>query len=191
MKKKIIVGSVVGVLLLGGALGVSAVSEPKVASSNDLITMDKAAEIATKKVDGVVESINLEKEKGRLVYEVDFDGPYGDDDDDIEVYVDAVSGEVVKVKNDDKNVSGTVKQTKSEQGTQKTASSKIITQEEAIAIATKDTPGKVIEVEYDDGEYEIEIHTDTHDVDFEIDARTGTILEKDVDRLDDDDRYDD
>lgn len=191
MKKKIIVGSVVGVLLLGGALGVSAVSEPKVASSNDLITMDKAAEIATKKVDGVVESINLEKEKGRLVYEVDFDGPYGDDDDDIEVYVDAVSGEVVKVKNDDKNVSGTVKQTKSEQGTQKTANSKIITQEEAIAIATKDTPGKVIEVEYDDGEYEIEIHTDTHDVDFEIDARTGTILEKDVDRLDDDDRYDD
>lgn len=64
--------------------------------------------------------------------------------------------------------------------------SKWISREEAIAIATKMTPGRVVEVELDDDEYEIEIITSTHEVSYEIDARTGRILEKDVDDLDDD-----
>ncbi|GIN63620.1 hypothetical protein J27TS8_36130 [Robertmurraya siralis] len=190
MKKKIIIFGVAGLLLLGGSLGVSAVSEQqsneKLQPNENLLSIDKVKEIAAAEVNGVIESVELDKKQGRLTYEVEIDGGYGDDDD-IEVYVDAYSGEVLKVKydDDDRIVTSTAKGTKTESAHTKTINGKVLTQEEAIAIATKDTPGKVVDVEYDDGEYEIEIHTDTHEVDFEIDARTGVILEKDIDRLDD------
>lgn len=189
MKKKIIIFGVAGLLLLGGSVGVSAVSEQqsneKLQSNANLLSIDKVKEIAAAEVDGVIESVELDKKQGRLTYEVEFDGGYGEDDD-IEVYVDAYSGEVLKVKyDDDRIVTPTPKNTKMESVHTKTTNGKRLTKEEAIAIATKDTPGKVVDVEYDDGEYEIEIHTDTHEVDFEIDARTGVILEKDIDRLDD------
>jgi uncharacterized membrane protein YkoI len=51
-----------------------------------------------------------------------------------------------------------------------------------IAIATKETPGKAVEIELDsnDGHYELEVQTDKYQVDYEIDANTGKILEKDI-----------
>lgn len=83
----------------------------------------------------------------------------------------------------------------------------VITREDAIAIALKAVPGAskkhVREVELDDRddrkpEYEVEIVFDGVKYEFEIHARTGAILEKDVDKTnsdrgnrDDDDRYDD
>ncbi|WP_187118882.1 PepSY domain-containing protein [Bacillus marasmi] len=73
-----------------------------------------------------------------------------------------------------------------------------ITKDEAIKIATDDTPGEVAKVELDDdGYYEIDVVTGQAKVEYKIDANTGEILSKehDDDRYDDDwyddDRYDD
>ena len=75
------------------------------------------------------------------------------------------------------------------------AKEKIISREEAIAIAEKEVNGKVysFELDRDDGrlEYEIELLTDKYEVEIEMDARNGKILEKDYDDLEDDDFYDD
>ena len=61
----------------------------------------------------------------------------------------------------------------------------IITKAQAIAIAQQKANGTVTKVEYesDDNEYEIEIKNGNTEYDFEIDARTGTILsyEEDID----------
>jgi len=201
MKKKIMVIGVAGVVLLGGALGVGAFSETTQGKDSELISMKKAEEIAVNEVGGVVESIELEKDDGRLKYEIDLRDENGNDD--IDVDIDAKTGEIIKVDRDDddrhrrtettssaqnnnvsqddaKSTSNTVVKSDTTQSTKQK-----LTKEEAIAIALKETPGKVIEVEYDDGEYDIEVRTETHEVDYEIDARTGKILEKDFDDLDD------
>lgn len=73
-----------------------------------------------------------------------------------------------------------------------------ITKDEAIKIATNDTPGEVVKFELDDSRYyEIDVASDKYKVEYKIDANTGEILSKefDDDRYDDDryddDRYDD
>lgn len=179
MKRKLIIAGVTGLVLIGGAISVAAYTEQEI--NKKVITLDKAEEIANSKVVGSIDSIELEREHGRLEYHVDVQGQNGEE---IEVEMDAVTGEVIKVKNDDDDNNNTVTTTNTTSGVK-------LTKEEAIAIATKDTAGKVVKFEYEEGQYEIEIHTDTHEIDFEIDAQTGRILEKDMDSFDDDDRYDD
>lgn len=61
-----------------------------------------------------------------------------------------------------------------------------ITQDEAIAIALKESPGTATKAELDDdNEYEIEIRDGDKEIDFEIDAMTGEIREMDTDFFDD------
>ena len=61
-----------------------------------------------------------------------------------------------------------------------------ITQEEAIAIALKESPGTVTKAELDDdNEYEIEIQDGNKEFDYEIDAVSGEIRERDTDFFDD------
>ncbi|MGI8383847.1 PepSY domain-containing protein [Robertmurraya sp. P23] len=61
-----------------------------------------------------------------------------------------------------------------------------ISQDEAIAIALKESPGTVTKVEIDDdNEYEIEIQDGDKEMDYEIDAMTGEIREMDTDFFDD------
>lgn len=53
--------------------------------------------------------------------------------------------------------------------------------------ARRDHPGEVLEVELDDGEYEIEIlRVDGRVVELTFDARTGRLLESEFDDQDDD-----
>ena len=67
--------------------------------------------------------------------------------------------------------------------------SKYITSKEAIAIALKQTPGTVTDVELDDDDgrayYEIEIEDGKYEYEYEIDAVTGKILDFEKDRDDD------
>jgi len=214
MKKNVLIIGVTGVVLLGGALGVGAFSDGTQEKASNLISTKKAEEIAVTEVEGTVESVELEKDDGKLKYEVDLHDQNGNDD--IDVDIDASSGEVIKVDrddddgDDDKKVqtetvsaqstqngkdddAGNSVTNVNEQGANAQATKLRITKDEAIAIATKETPGKVVEVDYDDGEYDIEIRTETHEIEYEIDARTGRIVEKEMDDLDDDDddRYDD
>lgn len=211
MKKNLLIIGVTGAVLLGGAVGVGAFSETTQEKESHFISMKKAEEIALTEVEGTIESVELEKDDGKVKYEIDIRDQHGNDDIDVEI--DATTGKVIKVERDDddkkvktetvsaesiKNshddaVSSTLSDKVNTQGTNTQSTKQRITKEEAIAIATKETPGKVVEVDYDDGEYEIEIRTETYKIEFEIDASTGRIIQKDIDDLDDDDddRYDD
>ncbi|MBP2241774.1 putative membrane protein YkoI [Cytobacillus eiseniae] len=185
-KRNVLIAGVAGFILLGGAIGVGALTDSTQGSGNNLMTVKKAEEKALNEVKGIIESVELENDNGQLKYEVEVQDLNGHDDIDIDI--DAKSGEVIKVdQGDDKNESKDAPIS-----IKKNDLTKKLTKNEAIAIATKETPGKVVDADYDDGEYEIEIHTATHEVEYEIDARTGQILEKDMEKFDDDDdRYDD
>ncbi|MCM3670328.1 PepSY domain-containing protein [Mesobacillus maritimus] len=195
-KRNVVIAGVAGLVLLGGAFGVGAFTEPVKPQDENLLTIEKAEEKALNEIDGTIHQVELEEDDGQLKYEVEVRDQNGNDDHEIEI--DAKSGNVMEVDREDdyesvpadlinKNAQQETKvanapNKKSDDNNQKTK----LTKEEAVAIATKATPGKVVEVEYDDGEYEIEIHTGKHEVDYEIDARTGKILEKDMDQFDDD-----
>lgn len=210
MKKNLLIIGVTGAVLLGGAVGVGAFSETTQEKESHFISMKKAEEIALTEVEGTIESVELEKDDGKVKYEIDIRDQHGNDDIDVEI--DANTGKVIKVERDDddkkvktETVSGqSIKNSQdddavssatiaSTQDVNAQATKQRITKDEAIAIATKDIPGKVVDVDYDDGEYEIEIRTETYKIEFEIDASTGRIIQKDIDDLDDDDddRYDD
>lgn len=63
-----------------------------------------------------------------------------------------------------------------------------ITKDDAIKIATDNTPGEVVKVELDDsGYYEIDVVSSQSKVEYKIDANNGEILSKELD----DDRSDD
>ncbi|MCA1321759.1 PepSY domain-containing protein [Bacillus tianshenii] len=68
-----------------------------------LITLEKAEEVALQEVKGTVESVELDRENGSHVYEVEVDTgkKNGDDDEDVTVYVDAVTGKMLYVDWDD------------------------------------------------------------------------------------------
>ena len=65
----------------------------------------------------------------------------------------------------------------------------ILRAKEAIAIALKQTPGTVTDVELDDDDgrayFEIEIEDGKYEYEYEIDAVTGKILDFEKDREDD------
>jgi len=173
MKKKLVVLGIVGAVVLGGAVGVGAFAKEAEVPSK------QAEEIALKEVKGAhVQKVELERENGELVYEVELEGTY---DDDVEVVVNATTGKVVRVdddRDDDDRVTS-----------QQAVSSVKISKEQAISIATKDTPGKIVEIELDDdNHYEIEMIYDGKEVEMEISAVDGTILEKEIDDRDDDER---
>lgn len=68
-----------------------------------LITLEKAEEVALQEVKGTVESVELDRENESHVYEVEVDTgkKNGDDDEDVTVYVDAVTGKMLYVDWDD------------------------------------------------------------------------------------------
>jgi uncharacterized membrane protein YkoI len=196
MKRSVLLASVAGLVLVGGSLGVSAFSNngevSEVTAKNDrtIITIEKAKEIAVQEVDGIVKGVELEQEDSGLQYEVKIQDQ--ETNEDRKVQVDASTGKVTKVETTDDD-------SKDDNGKKNDASykvnddskssvgknNKMISSEEAIAIATTDTQGRVVKVELDDSHYEIEIKTGTYEIEYKIDSVTGAILEKEVDREDD------
>jgi uncharacterized membrane protein YkoI len=196
MKRSVLLASVAGLVLVSGALGVSAFSNngevSEVTAKNDrtIITIEKAKEIAVQEVDGIVKRVELEQEDSGLQYEVKIQDQ--ETNEDRKVQVDASTGKVTKVETTDDD-------SKDDNGKKNDASykvnddskssvgknNKMISSEEAIAIATTDTQGRVVKVELDDSHYEIEIKTGTYEIEYKIDSVTGAILEKEVDREDD------
>jgi uncharacterized membrane protein YkoI len=220
MKRSVLFASIAGLVLVGGALGVSAfsnngeVSEVTAINDRTIITMEKAKEIAVQEVDGIVKGVELEQEDSGLQYEVKIQDQKTNEDR--KVQVDASTGNVTKVEttdddskddngkkdddrnkvNDDNKVDDNNKvnddnkvddsnKVNSDSNSSVDKNNQMITSEEAIAIATKDTQGRVVKVELDDNHYEIEIKTGTYEIEYKIDSVTGAILEKEVDREDD------
>ncbi|KKK39389.1 hypothetical protein WQ57_03955 [Mesobacillus campisalis] len=194
MKRKVLIVASAGLVLLGGAVGASAfndngkVESQGVREDRKIISMNEAEEIAIGKAGGTVESIELEKNDGKLIYEIELRSENGDDDLDVDV--DAVTGEVLKVDMDDDRGNGQVNMeadaaASPSKNKDKASGPSYLSSEKAIEIATKESRGKVEDLELDDGVYEIEIKDGTHEYEYKIDAKTGKILEKEIDRDDD------
>ena len=195
MNKKIITGTIASAVILGGAIGAGAMTdnfrtvgiqtEDNNKSSQDtkLLSMEEAKKIALAEYDGVVESFESDKDWGKHIYEIEIDNGAIE----YELDMDAVTGEILKVEedHDDDDDREDSNQTSSNKGSE-TENKNLISEEEAIKIATDKVAGTVnkIERDKDDGrvEYEIEIRTDTGEADIEIDAETGEILSVDYDR---------
>lgn len=71
------------------------------AKDEAVISIGEAKGIAKKEVPGELEDIELERENGKLVYEVEIKNHQNGDDDNVTVYVDAITGKVLYVEWDD------------------------------------------------------------------------------------------
>ncbi|MGE7666882.1 PepSY domain-containing protein [Ureibacillus composti] len=183
MKKYIISALAVGIIAGGGYTFVNAdiqdsESQAELAKQAK-ITEQEATKIALEKVPGTVDEVELENEDGLIVYEFEIVGEDGSEQD---IEVDAKTGKIVKVEdddgeNDDVSQAELAKQAK-------------ITKEEASEKALEQVPGTVTEVELDDENglvvYDVEINAeDGTQQSVEVDAKTGKIVN--VELEDDDD----
>ena len=97
MNKKLIAGgAITGVALAGGFAAM--VSAQTVADATNL-TEEQVIEIALLEVPGEVEEVALENHRGRQFFEVEVIA--ADGGEEVEIRIDADSGEVLKVKADD------------------------------------------------------------------------------------------
>lgn len=92
MNKKIWIITAATVALLGTGSVIAA-------QTSGIISKSKAKEAALKQVNGVVEEIDLERERGKLVYEIEIER--SGKDDDATVIIDAKTGETLAVYDDD------------------------------------------------------------------------------------------
>ncbi|MBT2758346.1 PepSY domain-containing protein [Mesobacillus foraminis] len=181
MKRNILIAGVAGIVLLGGAVGAGAFDDraentaPAAKKTENAISMEKAEEIAVKEAGGTVEKVEYDKDDSREIYEVELRSDNGNDDTDVKIH--AVTGEVISIDRDDDDDDDDDNKSNVQNTEVK------LSKDEVIAIAVKETPGKVVEFEFDrdDLVYELEVKTDKSEVDYEIDANTGKILEKDTD----------
>ncbi|WP_318505715.1 PepSY domain-containing protein [Bacillus sp. T3] len=157
MKRKVLMGLIAGAILFGGAVGVGALAD----DSNKEVS---SAQVVVKSSNEKVNSDDRHNES-RGSGNQGSDDRYGDDrrSDD-------------KGSDDQYDDNPTFHQNQTVE----------ISKDEAVAIATKDTPGQVSKVELDDYRYyEIEVKNGQYEVEYKIDAHTGAILEKDIDHEDD------
>ena len=137
------------------------------------IGLDRAKEIAQGRLSGgKITELELEKEKGRWVYE----GEIETNAVEAEFQIDAYTGEVLKWKEEPRDGDDTPAPT--------APSNQMIGVDRAKEIAQGRLPGGRItelELDEDDGRmiYEGEIETNTTEVEFEIDAYTGEVLKWD------------
>jgi len=177
MKKKMMIGALSAVFVLGGAFAVGASNndggnkvEAKVNQAKTILSHDEVKKIALQEVDGVIEDIELEREANTALYEVDIEK----DNIDYDLYIDAYSGEIYSVNRDDDDDDNNFANYEN-----------IISQADAIAIAEKAVNGKVVEIELDEDDgllkYETELRTDRGEAEVDIDALTGDVLEVELD----------
>ncbi|MBU7592296.1 PepSY domain-containing protein [Metabacillus halosaccharovorans] len=175
--KKLMTISLAAVVVLGGAV---AINHSYAQENNDKIGIDKAKEAALKKVDGVIESVELENRNGQPVYEVEIDK----DQKDYELYIDATTAEInrvdEKIDDDDDNDDSNAKNV---------SNKSVITEKEAIEIAKTKIDGELHEIEFDEDDgryvYDMEFKTSSGEAEITIDAETKEVLEFELDDQDD------
>ena len=179
MKKKMVIGALSAVMVLGGAFAVGASNnddgskvEAKANNAKTILGYDEVKQIALQEVNGVIEEIELEREANTALYEVDIEK----DHIDYDLHIDAYSGEIYSVDRDDDGDDDDIFQI--------IRTSFLKT--DAIAIAEKAANGKVVEIELDEDDgllkYDVELRTDRGEAEVEIDASTGNVLEVELDR---------
>jgi uncharacterized membrane protein YkoI len=172
------------------------------------VSMEQATEAASKRVAGKIEKAELEKESGKLIYSFDIRNETGTIS---EVWVDAQTGEVINVKEENAaQKTGEKRQDKMKGSRQddddeseatkranlaKYAKEAKITMEQAKEIALKRVPGTITDQDLEKERGKLMYSFDIRDAngkvfDVEIDAKTGKVL-KAVEDNEDDDNQDD
>jgi uncharacterized membrane protein YkoI len=211
MKRKVLIGTVVSALVLGGAFVVGASNNDDSNSSksttsdslnsiskseNEKISIEEAETIALKEVKGIVDSVELKQKSDKVFYKVEVEN----DDLEYDVYIDAITGKVTSVnqddqydddKNDDKyddssddDLVGDDDDSSSVKANN-TQINNTISQAQAIKIAEEAVNGKMTEIDkdQDDGllQYEVELRTDRGKAEVDVDASTGKVLKVEFD----------
>ncbi|AJS59359.1 PepSY domain-containing protein [Paenibacillus sp. IHBB 10380] len=190
-KQKIGAGVLLAVVAIGGVYGIGNVQAANSSTSNStqkqVIGIEKAEQKALAVAKGQVESIELEKKKGQLYYEVEID----QGQKDVDVLIDAYTGKSLGVRNDNDDNDDDDKMTNAtsiEDGS-------TIGVSKASAVAVNYLKGTVIEVTLDRDEgrlvYEVELKIDGGTAEIGVDAKTAKIVSVDKDLDDHDDDNDD
>ncbi|MDO4545079.1 MAG: PepSY domain-containing protein [Bacillota bacterium] len=206
LTKPVKIGLIAGIIMV--LAGASAAYAFNAGGALGGISEAEARQIALNEVQGAQESDITKSEKdydnGRVEYDIEI--IYGGYEYDFEIS--AADGTIFdrsKELLDDDDVAATPDTSGTTGGTGQvvvtqptTNSSSDIGLEKAKSIAMGQVGGgSIVKAykDYDDGrlEYDVEIHYNGYEYDFEIDGASGSILSKDVDRIeyDDDDYYDD
>lgn len=137
-----------------------------------VITSKRAVEIAQDSFAGRVTELELDKDDGRLIYEVDLRSS----NEEAEIEIDAYTGEVLVIEietNKSNKYNSTVQDF-----------DRLIGAEKAIEIAQEEFGGRVTELELDkeDGRliYEVELMSEKQKAEMEIDAYTGEVVDKKI-----------
>lgn len=184
MKRNYTLRVTAATVLLGVTVTGASANTVWAAKSTDLIGAAIAANIAKKAVGNhaQVKDVELERENGRIYYEVELQ--QGNKDWDIDV--DAYTGKTIRSHselNDDSNDKSIFNK----------PSHVTITEKQAGQIALKNVPGTLLsaKLDKDDGRfvYDVKVLTDEGTVELEIHATSGAIVNMDEDF--DDNHYDD
>lgn len=175
MKKKLIIGGIIGAIVLGGAFGVNAMTNngDDWNGQDAKLSQEDAEKAAKEEVQGLtVDKVEKDKEGDRLIYEVE---GTTEDGKEADVDIDANSGEVVKSERDDDDDS---------EESENNADVKI-SKEKAEEIAKKEGKGEVVEVELEDGHYEVEMKDGKTEYEVKINGQSGEVMESKQDQDDD------
>lgn len=185
--KKVGVGLLAGAITLGGVYAATAfanddtpkatvttgeeVKQKQTSNTNEeTLSIEEAIKIAQEEGKGNVTDVELEWERGNLVYHVELQGNGTETD----VELNAKTGEVFKVKSEKED----------DQDEEITLDQKLFSASEAIQLAEKEADGKFNELQLDDDHgtliYDIELEG-KQEAEIKIDALTGKVLEVELD----------
>lgn len=172
MKKRwMLIPAMAGVVAIG-SVAMADDSVPSISKQADkLISLQEAKQVATQKVKGgIVTEIELDKDDDRYHFDIDLK----DEKYEYDLEVDAYSGEIIKFEKE------------MEKNRKQAVSDKLLTKEEAIALAKNKAAGTVKEIELDEDDgrkvYDIEMRDGEFKYEIELDAVTGKVLEFKKDR---------
>jgi uncharacterized membrane protein YkoI len=142
--------------------------------ANDILTVNQIEKIALDEFPGKIKELELDKDDGRLKYELEMKN---ENREEAELDIDAYTGEILKIETETHGKKKTSNNNKQLDN--------ILSAAEVKEIALNEFSGKVkeLELDKDDGRliYEVEIKNKGKEAELDIDARTGEILELEID----------
>ncbi|RAR42591.1 peptidase M4 [Paenibacillus sp. MDMC362] len=147
-----------------------------------LIGMEKAEQLALAAASGKVESIDIDRKKGKLVYDVEIQ----QNNRDVDVWIDAYTGKSLGVRADRDD----------DDEDRDNLPGNLIGAGKASAIAVKHAKGGTaveVDLDQDDGRwvYDVEVKTANGSSDVEVHAISGKVIKAEYEKYDDHDDDDD
>lgn len=178
MKKKLGIGiaTLVGAVVIGAGVYQASADDESVKANKESIQ-----QLVQNEYGGKISEMELEREAGKAFYEVEVykDGV------EYDLIVDADTGEVIR---EDYHFDGLEKDDENDGKRITQSSVNILSVDEVKAIAQKEFDGTVTEVDLDEDDnvlkYELELKNGNQEAELEIHAKTGEILEMEIDEED-------